>query len=640
MSLHSWLHSFRSALAPRLGQRQQRRWGCATHRLNVETLEDRSLPSTFSVLNLADSGPGSLRQAILDANANPGADLIRFGPHARDGAITLTGGELRITDRLTIDGPGDNRLTISGNDASRVFNISGSTTDVEIDDLTIAHGLASSTTAVGPSGPVTLGGGILNSGAHVSLSGVTLTDNQAVASHTGYVQTNLISDVPGLAQLTDPNVKDPWGTSFSDTGLFSVADTTANVSTLYSVTAAGVIPAGPTVALRTITTTSRQGPTGEVHNDTSSFVLSNGAPATFLYADLNGTIQAWNSGLGTTAEIKVTRAATYTGMDFASTASGDFLYAANTKLAGSVDVFDGSFTLTSLGPNAFVDPLLPAGLVPFNVEEINGDLYVAYAPAGAAAARSSAPEGAGAVAVFDTSGNFIRQLISGGRLSSPWGITLAPSSFGQFGGDLLVGNFSYLHTEINAFDPVSGAYLGTLTDGSGNPLLSGDNGLWDLTFGIGGNGGDPNTLYFVTGLNAEANGLFGAIDPSPGLAAGGAVANVAGGTLEVTHSTFTGNETIATREAAGGAIANDASSSLTVDYSTFTGNLAAGVDGSAGNGGAAFAGAIANRGGSQATVSHSNFVGNLARAATAASARAAPSPIWMPAPSLPLPARP
>src|SRR5207247_10557693 len=143
------------------------------------------------------------------------------------------------------------------------------------------------------------------------------------------------------------------------------------------------------------------------------------------------------------------------------------------------------------------------------------------------------------------SGNFLKQLISGGKPASPWGITLAPSSFGQFGGDLLVGNFSYLHTEINAFDPASGAYLGTLTDGSGNPLLAGDNGLWDLTFGNGGNGGLPDTLYFATGLNNEANGLFGAINPALSFAEGGAVANVAVGTLAVQHSPFTGHESVA-----------------------------------------------------------------------------------------------
>jgi hypothetical protein len=117
--------------------------------------------------------------------------------------------------------------------------------------------------------------------------------------------------------------------------------------------------------------------------------------------------------------------------------------------------------------------------------------------------------------VFDTSGNFIKQFASGGKLASPWGITLAPPSFGEFGGAVLVGNFSYAATEINAFDPTSGAYLGTLTDGNGHTLLAGENGLWDLTFGQGGNGGVPRTLYFVAGLNAETDGLFGAITPAP-----------------------------------------------------------------------------------------------------------------------------
>src|SRR5262249_2144117 len=292
-----------------------------------------------------------------------------------------------------------------------------------------------------------------------------------------------MSDIPGLAPLTDPNLKNPWGTSFSDTGLFSVSDTKANVSTMYAVTAAGVSAVPPTIAIPT-TATGNQGPTGQVHNDTLSFLV-NGSPATFIYANLNCTISAWNSSAGTTAQVKAAPAgAGYQGLDMESTPAGDFLYAADAK-QGRIDVFDSSFALTSLGPNAFKDPLLPAGLVPFNVEAIHDLLYVAYAPAGSPAARQSAPRGAGAVAVFDKSGNFINQVIAGGKLASPWGIPLAPSSFGQFGGDLLVGNFSYLHTEINAFNPVSGAYLGTLTDSSGNTLLAGDNGLWDLTFGIG-----------------------------------------------------------------------------------------------------------------------------------------------------------
>jgi uncharacterized protein (TIGR03118 family) len=241
----------------------------------------------------------------------------------------------------------------------------------------------------------------------------------------------------------------------------------------------------------------------------------NGTPATTIFASLNGTISAWNSSTGTTAQVEATIiGAAYTGLVMQSTTSGDFLYAANPK-QGRIDVFDGSFKRVTLPAGAFVDPSLPAGLVPFNVEDVNGDLYVAYAKAGPPAARNSAPKGSGAIAVFDTSGNFIKQLTAGGKLASPWGITLAPASFGEFGGDLLVGNFSYVATEINAFDPVSGAYRGTLADENGNTLLAGDNGLWDLTFGNGGNGGLADTLYFATGLNDETDGLFGAIIPTP-----------------------------------------------------------------------------------------------------------------------------
>jgi uncharacterized protein (TIGR03118 family) len=624
MSFHRWLQPLRGYL--KSGPAQSRVGRRHRARPRLEPLEDRTVPSTFIVTNLLDDGSaGSLRAAINQANAAPDPDTISFAPGlAGTVALAPTRGELDITASLTIDGPGADRLTVSGNLASRIFNVSGSTTNVVIRDLTIAHGLASGTTELGPSGPVTLGGGLLNSGGHVTLSGVILADNRAVASQPGYVQTNLVSDIPGLAQLTDPNLRNPWGMSFSDTGLFSVSDTKANVSTLYSVTATGVSAVPPTIAIQT-TATGNQGPTGQVHNDTSSFLV-NGTPATFIYANLNGTISAWNSSAGTTAVVtSINPAAAYQGLDMASTASGDYLYAANAR-QGRIDVFDHSFNHTSLEGD-FQDPVLPAGLVPFNVEEINGHLYVAYAPAGPPAARQMAPRGAGVVAEFNTNGTFITQLISGGPLASPWGITLAPSSFGPFGGALLVGNFSYLFTEINAFDPVSGAYLGTLTDASGNTLLAGDNGLWDLTFGIGGNGGLPGTLYFTTGLNDEINGLFGAIAPTPSIAAGGAaggaVANVSGGTLDIAYSTFTGNVSAGTREAAGGGIANDAGSSLTVAHSTFTSNRAIGADSSTGDGGGAFGGAISNRGGSQATLLQSTFANNLAHGGNGANGGAA-----------------
>src|SRR5262245_39159212 len=148
--------------------------------LAVEALEDRAVPSTFTVTNLLDDGSASsLRSAINQANAAPGPDTIAFA-RGLHGTVALdpTRGELDITGSLTIDGPGANRLTVSGNDASRVFSVSGSTTDVEIRQLTIAHGRVSVVTAVGPFGPVTLGGGLLNTGARVRLSHVTLSNNQ------------------------------------------------------------------------------------------------------------------------------------------------------------------------------------------------------------------------------------------------------------------------------------------------------------------------------------------------------------------------------------------------------------------------------------------------------------------------------
>jgi uncharacterized protein (TIGR03118 family) len=573
----------------------------------LETLEDRTVPSTLTVTSAADDGSaGTLRALIAAANSD---DTINFDPSLDGQTITLTSGELAVAKSLDIEGPGAALLTISGNKASRVFDISGSSTSVKIAGLTLADGLASATTATGPSGNITMGGAILNTGAHVTLSGVSMVDNQASGTQVGYVQTNLVSDIPGLAQLIDPSLKNPWGTSFAADGSFSISDQKTSVSTLYSVTAAGVSPESPTVAIPT-TAAGPQGPTGQVSNATSSFLV-NGTPASFIYANLNGTISAWNSSLGTTAQVEATTTGTCTGLDLESTGSGDFLYAATGK---GINVFDGSFNRLTLPTGAFVDPQLPAGLVPFSIDDINGDLYVMYAPAGPPSAKNSAPLGSGAIAVFDTSGNFLKQLTAGGNLASPWGIVLAPSTFGEFGGDLLVGNFSYAAPEINAFDPSSGAYLGTLSDASGNTLLSGAQGIWDMTFGNGGSGGNPNTLYFATGLNAENDGLFGAIDALPNIAQGGAVANVSGGVLTVTCSTFADNQAVGGLggNALGGAIDNAPGAALTICYSVFGHNQAVGGDGDATHqAGTGLGGALENLG-AKATVGQSWFTGNEA----------------------------
>jgi uncharacterized protein (TIGR03118 family) len=331
----------------------------------------------------------------------------------------------------------------------------------------------------------------------------------SAAQATPYTQTNLISNVPGLAAITDPNLINPWGASHSAASPIWVSDQGTNVSTLYAVTTGGVTKNALTVSIPTAGA-GPQGPTGQVNNNTAAFLVS-GTPASFIFANLNGTISAWNNiPVGnTTAQVKATTAgAVYTGLALA----GTFLYAANTA-AGRIDVFDSTFTDVTATAFAgkFVNPDLPPGLVPFNVQNIGGQIYVTYAPAGRPA-EIAATSGMGAVAVFDASGNFVKQVINGSVLAAPWGIALAPANFGVFGGDLLVGNFSFLESEINAFDLVTGAFEGTIPINTGT---ADPGGLWALTFGNSGNNGTSQMLFFNDGINSELGGLFGVITVTP-----------------------------------------------------------------------------------------------------------------------------
>jgi uncharacterized protein (TIGR03118 family) len=340
-------------------------------------------------------------------------------------------------------------------------------------------------------------------------------ETRVVLSTTPYLQTNLVSDVPGLAQVTDPNLTNPWGVSFSSTSPFWVSNQGTNTSTLYAVTPNSVSAIPLVVGIPT-TSSGPQGPTGQVHNGTTSFVLANGKPAAFIFANLNGTISAWNGG--NTASVEwTTSGAVYTGLAIATNTAGSFLYAAD-GAQDRIDVFDDTFTPHTFAPNQFVDPQLPSGLVPFNIESLNGNLYVTYAPAGHAN-QAGAHAGQGAVAVFTTSGRFLGQPISGGPLAAPWGIALAPAGFGTFSGDLLVGNFAYSDSVINAFSPSGqvSTFQGTLKDPNGNAIAN--PGLWSLNFGNGVNAGDPNTLYFTAGIDGESHGLFGSLQAIPHLAA-------------------------------------------------------------------------------------------------------------------------
>jgi uncharacterized protein (TIGR03118 family) len=336
--------------------------------------------------------------------------------------------------------------------------------------------------------------------------GLGLYGSMSGTAVAGYIQTNLVSDLPNFAALQDAALKNPWGISRSGTSPFWVSDQGTNQATLYSVnpTTGVVTKTNLNVAMPT-TAAGPQGPTGQVNNNTSAFPVL-GTTSAFIFADLNGTISAWRGTLSPNTSsviVATTAGAVYTGL-----AIGDptvpRLFAANDS-QNRVDVFDGSFTPLNLGPNAFVDPAV-GNLVPFGIQNIGNNIYVTYAPAGRPA-QIAATEGMGAVAVFDTNGNLLQTLINGSNLASPWGVALAPAAFGPFGGDLLVGNFSYAASEINAFNPTTGAFLGSI------PINVGSNtpgGLWGLSFGNGVTG-NANTLYFADGINGEVNGLFGAI---------------------------------------------------------------------------------------------------------------------------------
>ncbi|MFL5253855.1 MAG: TIGR03118 family protein, partial [Rhodopila sp.] len=268
-------------------------------------------------------------------------------------------------------------------------------------------------------------------------------------AEAAYIQTNLVSNIPGLATLTVPLLVNPWGISRSPTSPFWTSNQGTNTSTLFAVTDSTnvsqvqVAPNGfvaiPTTPIGSPTPSGPQGPTGQVNNtNTASFQLTPGDSSTssrFIFANLNGTISGWAGGAASTPKV-TTPGAVYTGL--AINTAGTRLYAANSAGLGSINAFDSSFAPVSI-PGGFTDPNLPVGYVPFNVEDINGKIYVTYAPSGLSAQRGATP-GQGFVSVFDENGAFLQRLITGSELAAPWGLALAPSGFGEFGVRLMVPN--------------------------------------------------------------------------------------------------------------------------------------------------------------------------------------------------------
>jgi uncharacterized protein (TIGR03118 family) len=335
-----------------------------------------------------------------------------------------------------------------------------------------------------------------------------------IARANDFVQTNLVSDVPGLAVHTDSVLKNAWGLSHGPNTPFWVSDADTDLSTLYdgtgtpepAVSPLQVMIPGPATGVPAV-------PTGNLFNPTTGFVVSNGmasGKAFFIFAGATGTISGWNPTVDqhhAIQEVNNFPQASYTGIAMGMVGTTPYLYAANFDQA-RIDVFDSNFAPATL-TGTFTDPNVPIGFGPFNIENISGMLFVTYAKIDPTTGRDIPGVGNGYVAIFDTNGMLVRHFASQGLLNSPWGMAIAPSTFQNAKGDLLVGNFGDGH--INVFRLSDGMFRGQLK-ANGRPIVI--PGLWALVTGAGALNADPNKVYFTAGINHEADGLFGTLGPS------------------------------------------------------------------------------------------------------------------------------
>jgi uncharacterized protein (TIGR03118 family) len=351
--------------------------------------------------------------------------------------------------------------------------------------------------------------GVGLAGAAVAVGAVVLAlvvpAGPAGAAGSTYRRTNLVSDVPGRAQVTDPNLVNAWGLTYGPGTPVWVADNGTGKSTLY---AGGVHGSAETVTPLVVAIPGGA-PTGTVFNPTSGFVVHNGAasgPATFLFVSESGHLTGWSaSSSGASAKDAVVRqGAVWKGLALGRPAAGPRLYAANFS-AGRVDVFDSAFHPVATA-GMFRDPNLPAHYAPFDVMVTGSRLYVSYAKRAGGGPDEVDGAGLGRVDVYTLGGRLLHRIRHHGKLDAPWGMTIAPAGFGRFSGDLLVGNFG--DGRIHAFGAHTLARRGTVRNGAGHPIRI--DGLWALLPGNGTEGGKDQVL-FSAGPNDESHGLLGVL---------------------------------------------------------------------------------------------------------------------------------
>lgn len=341
---------------------------------------------------------------------------------------------------------------------------------------------------------------------------------------TAIVRTNLVSDDTAFtpAQVQDPNLVNPWGLAASPTGAWWVANEGTGTSTVYSYARSSVTTGSLVVGVPAGSAGSAHGaPTGIVYNPGGGFDVSEDGKtgsSVFLFATANGTISGWSPSVDAThAIVEATNpGAIDLGLAIATDREGETLLYAADFAKGTVDVYNQSFQPVTTPAGNFTDPDLPAGYSPFNIQAINNRLYVEYAPAADVLAGTAAA-GEGAVDVYNADGQLQQRLVLPGdaHLNQPWAVAMAPSGFGSFSHDLVVGNFG--DGTINAFDPKNGHFVGELKNAKGQPIAI--THLWGLAFGNGGAAGPRNTLYFTAGLtshlapsDAPFHGVFGSLE--------------------------------------------------------------------------------------------------------------------------------
>ncbi len=346
--------------------------------------------------------------------------------------------------------------------------------------------------------------------ALAAIAAATASPAASAAKPNAYTSHNLVSDGAVQADHTDVHLKNGWGVAFNPQGFVWVANNGTGTSTLYD---GNGNPNPLVVNIPMANGTGNGTPTGIVFNGTATdFIVTVGAKhgsAAFIFASEDGAITGWASAVdGTHAIVTVTPGAdapVYKGLAIASNGAGNHLYAADFKHA-RIDVFDKNWQ-PAVAPGGFIDPNLPTGYAPFNIQAIKGTLVVAYAKQKSGSTDEQDGPGLGFIDQFDTDGHLLHRAVSHKGLNAPWGLALAPSNFGAFSNALLVGNFG--DGTISAYSTTTGAMLGTLKKADGTNLVI--PGLWGMQFGNGLLNQPTNTLFFAAGPNDEADGVYGGV---------------------------------------------------------------------------------------------------------------------------------